>query len=70
MGDRLAEVGPRLLNSEELIAERAQVVNNIRAVAEELREELEVTDAGDRAGDPVVDTVEGVHPLRHDDQVQ
>ena len=57
-----AEVRPGLLDPGEVVPEAAQVVDDVGAVTEETREELDVGHARDRPVDPVVEAVQADRP--------
>ena len=64
----LAEVRAGLLDPAEVVAEPAQVVDDVGAVTEQRGEELAVGHAGDRPVDPVVEAVQGVDLVRPDER--
>ena len=54
----------------EVISKTAQIVDDERAVPEQLREELDIGQPGDRVADPVMQAVQGIHLVRRDEQIE
>ena len=70
VGDTVTEVGPSLLDPEQVVAQPTQVVGAVGAVAEQLDEELDVGHTGDGVVDPIGRSVEGVDLLGSQKQVE
>ena len=70
MLDDLAEVRTGLPHPAEVVAHPTQVVDDVGGVTEEAHVELAVGRAGDRAVDPVVESVQRVDLPRLDEPVQ
>ena len=68
--DDLAEVRTGLPHLAKVVAQPTQVVDDVGGVTEETHVELAVGRAGDRAVDPVVESVQRVDLVRRDEEVQ
>ncbi|GAP54930.1 hypothetical protein AHiyo6_14950 [Arthrobacter sp. Hiyo6] len=63
------EVRARLLDLAEVVPERLEVVDNVRAVAKEILEEFLVRIAADCPEGRVMDAVERIQPVRLEDDI-